>query len=87
MLLQMPELTTVWTTAMEGEAEVQAGCDPWLEAVQAVRLRVASKAAVVAEAVRLRVASKAAVVAEAVTAGWGGLLKVLAEVAGNNTLL
>ena len=72
MLLQMLELMTVWTTAMEGEAEVQAGCDPWLEAVQAVRLRVASKAAVVAEAV---------------TAGWGGLLKVLAEVAGNNTLL
>ena len=51
---------------------MQAGCDPWLEAVQAVRLRVASKAAVVAGAV---------------TAGWGGLLKVLAEVAGNNTLL
>ena len=83
----MLELTTVWTTGMEGEAEVQAGCDPWLEAVQVVRLRVASKAAVVAEAVRLRVASKAAVVAGAVTAGWGGLLKVLAEVAGNNTLL
>ena len=78
MLLQMPELMIALTTEMEGEAEGQAGCDPWLEAVQAVRLRVANRAAVVVEA---------AVVAEAVTAGWGGLLKVLAEVAGNNTLL
>ena len=81
----MLELTTALTTEMEGEAEGQAGCDPWLEAVQAVRLRVASKAAVVAEAVTAGWGGLLKVLAE--VAGWGGLLKVLAEVAGNNTLL